>query len=240
MAKDKTKVEKKAPKKAEVRMPQTLAEGMEVRYIPTELVHESEIIPRMEITGIGSLKKSIKAIGVLEPLLVKEITGGYEVVSGNRRLVAAREAKLASIPCIVVSPTDDQVLITSFAANVYRSNLKRAEKEFIVKAVVEALGEEDAKRVLSISSVALRKFLAVAEAKEEEAEAEGEPEPIPPMIILERPDAEAFIMGTLTEAILQTEYPDGEALVMGALGKVNVVGCEAMDGGYLVKWQNTP
>ncbi|SLM31667.1 putative chromosome partitioning protein ParB [Desulfamplus magnetovallimortis] len=75
------------------------------------------------------LTLSIKEQGVLQPLLVrKDPKGGYELIAGERRLRAAKQAQLDLVPAIVRAISDEQMLEVSIIENVQRSNLNPIEE----------------------------------------------------------------------------------------------------------------
>jgi len=84
--------------------------------------------------GIEDLVKSIREVGILQPLIVRPIgPRKYEVIVGARRLYAARMLKLKRVPCIVRDVGDREALILSLAENLQRGSLTQAE---IQKAVI--------------------------------------------------------------------------------------------------------
>ncbi|MHA2022694.1 MAG: DUF488 family protein, N3 subclade [Candidatus Thorarchaeota archaeon] len=76
---------------------------------------------------IHELAESIKQVGVLEPLIVRLVGNKFEVVAGTRRLAAAREIKLKTVPCIVKEMDDDTAMIVSLAENIQRGDLDDEE-----------------------------------------------------------------------------------------------------------------
>jgi ParB family transcriptional regulator, chromosome partitioning protein len=74
------------------------------------------------------LTESVKQQGILQPLLVRYVDNGYELIAGERRLRAAREAGLTHVPVIVKDLTDVQVLEVSIIENIQRENLNVLEE----------------------------------------------------------------------------------------------------------------
>lgn len=74
------------------------------------------------------LRESIAQQGVLQPLLVRHLNGSYELIAGERRLRAAREANLTHVPVFVKNLTDEQVLEVSIIENIQRANLNVLEE----------------------------------------------------------------------------------------------------------------
>jgi ParB/RepB/Spo0J family partition protein len=95
---------------------------------------------RNELEGIEWLAKSIARHGVINPIDVRRVGGGYEIVSGHRRYLAAREAGLRTIPCIVSHDTDEASFAQrQYAENAQRSNFTPIEDARGVARVAEAM-----------------------------------------------------------------------------------------------------
>jgi ParB family transcriptional regulator, chromosome partitioning protein len=73
--------------------------------------------------AIQRLAESVKADGVVQPIVVRDVGDGYEIVAGERRWRAARLAGLRTIPAIVRSADDRELLILALAENVAREDL---------------------------------------------------------------------------------------------------------------------
>jgi ParB/RepB/Spo0J family partition protein len=92
---------------------------------------------------IGELVESIRNAGIIEPLVVRPAPDGrYEVIVGGRRLRAAREAGLKTVPCIVKELSDDEAIIESLVENIQRGDL--TEREIVL--AYEALHRMDPKK----------------------------------------------------------------------------------------------
>jgi ParB/RepB/Spo0J family partition protein len=78
--------------------------------------------------GIEELAESIKRVGIINPLIVEEVDGGYEVVAGHRRLLAARRAGLVVCPCLVRSSRDAGATALQLHENLYRQELTPVEE----------------------------------------------------------------------------------------------------------------
>lgn len=74
------------------------------------------------------LKESIEQQGILHPLLVRHLDDSYELIAGERRLRAAREAELTHVPVFVKDLTNEQVLEVSIIENIQRENLNVLEE----------------------------------------------------------------------------------------------------------------
>lgn len=89
------------------------------RYQPRTFFNEEEL---------QRLKESIAQQGVLQPLLVRHLGDSYELIAGERRLRAAKEANLKQVPVFVKDLTDEQVLEVSIIENIQRENLNVLEE----------------------------------------------------------------------------------------------------------------
>ena len=84
--------------------------------------------------------ESIKQIGVVSPLIVRpDPEGGYEILSGHRRLHAAQLAGLETVPVIVKEMDDDAAIIFMVDSNLQRENILPSERAFSYKMKLEAI-----------------------------------------------------------------------------------------------------
>ncbi len=77
---------------------------------------------------LAELAASVKANGVLQPILVRPFQGGYQLIAGERRFRAAQKAGLASIPALVRQVTDEQLFEWSLVENIHRRDLNAVER----------------------------------------------------------------------------------------------------------------
>ena len=84
--------------------------------------------------------ESIKQIGVVSPLIVRpDSEGGFEILSGHRRLHAAQLAGLETVPVIVKDMDDDAAIIFMVDSNLQRENILPSERAFSYKMKLEAM-----------------------------------------------------------------------------------------------------
>ena len=89
---------------------------------------------------MDELVESIKANGVLSPVLVRpDDEGSYEMISGHRRMHAAKLAGLTLIPAIIKEMTDDEATICMVDANVQREEILPSERAFSLKMKMDAM-----------------------------------------------------------------------------------------------------
>ena len=89
--------------------------------------------------SMDELTESIRAYGVLSPLLARPKGEGYELVSGHRRRAAAIKLGLATVPVLVREMSDDEAVILMVDSNLQRENLLPSEKAFAYKMKLDAL-----------------------------------------------------------------------------------------------------
>ena len=89
---------------------------------------------------MGQTVESIKQIGVVSPLIVRpDPEGGFEILSGHRRLHAAQLAGLETVPVIVKEMDDDAAIIFMVDSNLQRGNILPSERAFSYKMKLEAM-----------------------------------------------------------------------------------------------------
>ena len=89
---------------------------------------------------MAKIVESIGKVGTITPLLARPLPdGGYELISGHRRLEACRKLGLENIPVIVRKMTDDEAVIAMVDANLQREHILPSEKAFAYKMKLEAI-----------------------------------------------------------------------------------------------------
>jgi ParB family chromosome partitioning protein len=98
--------------------------------VPLEQVFPSPLQPRKHIDtdALQELAESIRSNGILQPLLVRAIPTGLELIAGERRWRAARLAGLKEVPVLVREATDTEVLEMALVENLQRENLDPIEE----------------------------------------------------------------------------------------------------------------
>lgn len=100
------------------------------------------------------LVESIKANGVLSPVLIRpKGNDTYEMISGHRRLHAAKLAGLTAIPSIIRELTDDEAVIAMVDANIQREELLPSEKAFAYKMKLGAMNRQGDRNDLTSSQI---------------------------------------------------------------------------------------
>lgn len=107
----------------------------------------NEIVPNpqqprsvFEAEAFAELVHSIKEFGVLQPIVVRSKGSGYELIMGERRLRASKEAGLTKIPAIVRETADENMLRDALLENLHRANLNPLEEASAYKQLLEDFG----------------------------------------------------------------------------------------------------
>jgi len=110
--------------------------------IAIDLVEPSSMQPRTRFDEVRleELAKSIRANGVVQPLLVRRKGGAYELIAGERRWRAAQLAGLTHVPVVVRSIPDDKVLELALIENIQREDLNPIEEAQAYKKLIESIG----------------------------------------------------------------------------------------------------
>ncbi len=109
---------------------ETTATGRAVRLVALDQVVASPLQPRREFTdeALRELAESIRAQGILQPLVVRPGKAGLELIAGERRWRAARIAGLKEVPVLERQATDREVLELALVENLQRENLNPLEE----------------------------------------------------------------------------------------------------------------
>jgi ParB family chromosome partitioning protein len=135
--------------------PVAAATGDTVNTLPVAALQPGKYQPRtrMDQEALNSLAASIKAQGIMQPILVRPVGDGkHEIIAGERRWRAARIAGLSSVPVLVRNVPDQQALAVALIENIQREDLNALEeaagidrliREFSLthQAVADAVGK---------------------------------------------------------------------------------------------------
>lgn len=111
--------------------------GPRIRMIPLDKIDPNPQQARTELGNLEELMASIKAKGVLEPILVRPRHDRYEIIAGERRLVASKNVGLKEIPCIEMDVKDNEALELALIENLQRKDLDVFEEADGLKALVD-------------------------------------------------------------------------------------------------------
>jgi ParB family chromosome partitioning protein len=93
-----------------------------------------------EEDALEGLTLSIREVGVLQPIVVRKVSEGYELIAGERRLRAAQRAGLATIPAVVRDSDDTESLREALIENIHREDLGPIELADAFRELLEELG----------------------------------------------------------------------------------------------------
>lgn len=114
-----------------------------VRKLPVELIHRGQYQPRtrMDDDALSDLAESIRQQGVVQPILVRELsTSDYEIIAGERRWRASQLAGLTEIPAIVRRIPDETAMAVALIENIQRENLNPIEEAMGMQRLIEEFG----------------------------------------------------------------------------------------------------
>ena len=116
-----------------------------VRIIPLGELHPFKDHPFkiMNNEEMQRMIESIRKVGAITPALARPLPdGGYELISGHRRLAACQVLGMETMPVIVREMSDDEAVIAMVDANLQRETILPSEKAFAYKMKLEALNHQ--------------------------------------------------------------------------------------------------
>lgn len=118
---------------------------------------------------LQELSDSIKSVGLLQPIVVRPVEGGYEVVAGERRFQASRRAGLKRVPAVVRNVDDSASIELALIENIQRSDLNAIEEARAFRALLDRTGmtQEELAGRLSKSRSSLTNSLRLLDLPEE-------------------------------------------------------------------------
>lgn len=131
-----------------------------ITYLPTEAITWGDN-PRRRFEEIRELADSVARYGVLQPLSVRREGTGYRLISGERRLRAARLAGLAEVPCVVLQADSRESRVLALVEDLQHRELDFLEQAEGLNSLVTEFGmsqEEAARRVGMSQSAAANKL----------------------------------------------------------------------------------
>ncbi len=111
----------------------------EQNEIHVELIERNPYQPRLDFEeeSLEELASSLKVHGLLQPLLVRPHNGQYQLIAGERRLIAAKRAGIETVPCRVMELEDKQVCEVAIEENMKRKDLSVLEQAQAFKKYLE-------------------------------------------------------------------------------------------------------
>lgn len=139
----------------------------------------SEIIPNphqprteFDYNDISSLAESICQNGILQPLSVRKVEKGYELVAGERRLRAAKLIQLKYVPCIILDISERASAILALVENIQRQDLSFFDEANAIEKLISFYGmtQEDAAIKLGKAQSTIANKLRILKLSDEEKE----------------------------------------------------------------------
>jgi ParB family chromosome partitioning protein len=123
--------------------PSAPASSGRYRELPIEQLQRGQYQPRvrMDKVALSELSDSIRAQGILQPLLVRPLQSGqYEIIAGERRWRGAQQAGLHSVPAVVREITDQAAMAVALIENIQRENLSAIEEAQGYRRLLDEFG----------------------------------------------------------------------------------------------------
>ena len=116
--------------------------GLKFEEIPVSAVRPNANQPRSTFpeSGIQELAASIREVGILQPLVVRSVESGFELIAGERRLRAAKEAGLDRVPVLIRQAADNESMELALVENLQREDLNPLETAAAYQALMEGFG----------------------------------------------------------------------------------------------------
>ena len=89
---------------------------------------------------LASLAESIRENGILQPINVRRCGVNYEIVSGERRLRAAKICGLSEVPCIIIEADDERSAVLALIENIQRRDLSYFEEAMAIEKLISYYG----------------------------------------------------------------------------------------------------
>lgn len=140
-------------------------------FCDIDLIRPNRFQPRIRFSeeDLQELTDSIKAQGILQPLLVRKDENGYELIAGERRLRAAKRAHLSQVPVVIKRVNDDKMLEMAIVENIQRENLNPIEEAEAYHRLITQLNltQDQASARVGKSRSAVANFLRLRQLPEQ-------------------------------------------------------------------------
>lgn len=116
--------------------------GLKFEELPISAIRPNSLQPRRNFpeAGIKELAASIREVGILQPLVVRSTGSGFELIAGERRLRAAKEAGLERIPVLIRQAAEDESVELALVENLQREDLNPLETAGAYQALMDSFG----------------------------------------------------------------------------------------------------
>src|SRR3954470_25030907 len=139
------------------------------RMVPIDQIDPNPNQPRQVMGDLSELIASIAEKGILEPLVVRQRGGRFQIVAGERRYQAAVQAGLHELPAVIRDVDDTEMLELALIENIQRKDLTPFEEAEALHGLAESCGytHEDLARRLGKSRTSITESLALVAIPEE-------------------------------------------------------------------------
>jgi ParB family chromosome partitioning protein len=116
--------------------------GLKFEELPVSAIRPNSRQPRNSFpeAGIKELAASIREVGILQPLVVRSTPAGFELIAGERRLRAAKEAGLDRVPVLIRQAGENESMELALVENLQRENLSPLETAAAYQALMDGFG----------------------------------------------------------------------------------------------------
>ena len=149
---------------------ESVSSDAQLLHIDVDAIAPNPYQPRKEFEeeSLSELVESIRQHGILQPLIVRELPDGFQLVVGERRLIAAKKAGFETVPCRVLELEERQVFEVAIEENLKRKDLNVLEKAQAFKEYLERFGStiEELAKQLSLDRSTVSNMLRLLDLAE--------------------------------------------------------------------------
>lgn len=119
---------------------QTTGDTDDLMNIDIEQLQPGKYQPRKDMSpeALEELAESIRAQGIIQPIVVRKVdNGGYEIIAGERRWRASQIAKLSQVPCIIKQVPDESAVAIALIENIQREDLNAMEEAIALERLMK-------------------------------------------------------------------------------------------------------
>ncbi len=111
----------------------------QLKTMPVHLIKPGRYQPRRKMNeeNLQELAASIRSQGIIQPIVIREINDGYEIIAGERRWRAAQLAEMKEVPVIVRNLDDESALAVSLIENIQRQDLNVIEEAVALQRLID-------------------------------------------------------------------------------------------------------
>ncbi len=134
------------------------------RLVPIDLIDPNPDQPRQVMGDLSELMASVAEKGIIEPLIVRQRGGRYQIVAGERRYQAAVQVGLRELPVVIRDVDDNEIIEVALVENIQRRDLGPFEEAEALRSLADRCGytHEDLAKRLGKSRTSITESLALA------------------------------------------------------------------------------